>query len=633
MLYTITEIYILQITYHSERDPEKRKADAEASTSSAKCARPYTDFTTASVSTKRRRTAELRSTTSTEELLFATGMSLRSSGANDAANVVDNLTSSPSRASKYRTGVKLAEKPRQAEISSDIALSDVVEGKMTYHSYQVVRLRAKSCGLPLYPSYRHVLEAKKRTYPPNITISETSADVKLQSLLDHTSERILIVQKDVIEALHANTASNMRFIFKWGCDGSSGQSEYKQLFAEENQSDANVFLTSIVPLQLLSVNDDKSEEVIIWKNPRPSSPRYCRPIRLQFLHENVESTLSEMHFVEEQINTLVSFQTVIFRKEIKITYEMAFTMIDGKVCNAVTSTKSTMRCYLCGSTSKEFNNLKLVLTKPVNDANLRFGLSTLHAWIRFFECFLHLGYKLDIKKWQARSVEEKESVSSAKKAIQAGFQKQLGLLVDRPKPGYGNTNDGNSARRFFANSKVSAQILGVDENVINRFHIILQVLASGYDVNIDEFKKYCLDTAELFVEKYPWYPMPTTVHKILIHSAQVIESCLLPIGQLSEEAQEARNKDVKKYRESFSRKCSRTKTMEDVFHWLLVSSDPLITSLRILPQKKFTSSLSSEAIRLLKSKPIPTSQNHDDGDESDISDCSNTSHDVSKYDD
>jgi hypothetical protein len=28
------------------------------------------------------------------------------------------------------------------------------------------------------------------------------------------------------------------------------------------------------------------------------------------------------------------------------------------------------------------------------------------AWIRFFECCLHLSYKLGIKKWQARTTEE-----------------------------------------------------------------------------------------------------------------------------------------------------------------------------------------------------------------------------------
>ena len=40
--------------------------------------------------------------------------------------------------------------------------------------------------------------------------------------------------------------------------------------------------------------------------------------------------------------------------------------------------------------------------------------------------------------------------SPAKKTIQERFRKEIGLLVDVPKPGgSGTTNDGNTARRFF----------------------------------------------------------------------------------------------------------------------------------------------------------------------------------------
>ena len=47
-----------------------------------------------------------------------------------------------------------------------------------------------------------------------------------------------------------------------------------------------------------------------------------------------------------------------------------------------------------------------------------------------------------------------------------------------------------------------------------------------------------------------------------------------------EEAQEARNKKFKKYREDFARKVSRKKTNDDLMRRLLCSSDPLIGSLR-----------------------------------------------------
>jgi len=85
-----------------------------------------------------------------------------------------------------------------------------------------------------------------------------------------------------------------------------------------------------------------------------------------------------------------------------------FMMIDNKVCNAVTDTKSILRCYLCGATSKDFNNINDILQKEITETNLRFEISSLHAWIRLFECCLHLSYRLKIKKWQARRREEKD---------------------------------------------------------------------------------------------------------------------------------------------------------------------------------------------------------------------------------
>jgi hypothetical protein len=49
-------------------------------------------------------------------------------------------------------------------------------------------------------------------------------------------------------------------------------------------------------------------------------------------------------------------------------------------------------------------------------------------------------------------------------------------------------------------------------------------------------------------------PMPTAVHIQLMHGAKIIERAPLPIGQLSEDVQEARNKDIRRYRENFARK-------------------------------------------------------------------------------
>lgn len=97
-------------------------------------------------------------------------------------------------------------------------------------------------------------------------------------------------------------------------------------------------------------------------------------------------------------------------------------MIDGKVCNAVTSTTSAKTCYLCSLTSKSYNNLDQVKQTEVIEDRAKFGLSTLHAWIRMFENLLHLSYKLNIKKWQTRMPNEMALVKEQKKHIQKEFK-------------------------------------------------------------------------------------------------------------------------------------------------------------------------------------------------------------------
>lgn len=61
---------------------------------------------------------------------------------------------------------------------------------------------------------------------------------------------------------------------------------------------------------------------------------------------------------------------------------------------------------------------------------------------------------------------------------------------------------------------------------------------------------------------------------------------ILPIGQLTEEAQEAKNKEYRRFREFNTRKCDRLSTTEDLMHMLLVSSDPLLSSARVKTKKK-----------------------------------------------
>lgn len=91
--------------------------------------------------------------------------------------------------------------------------------------------------------------------------------------------------------------------------------------------------------------------------------------------------------------------------------------------------------------------------------------------------------------------------------------------------------------------------------------------------------------------------MPSSLHKILIHGAQIIRHFWFPIGQLSEEAAEARNKHFRKYRECHARRSNRTYTNEDILHNLLLSSDPYVSHMRGCD--KTHKDLTEEAMSLL----------------------------------
>lgn len=150
--------------------------------------------------------------------------------------------------------------------------------------------------------------------------------------------------------------------------------------------------------------------------------------------ETAKITLSEMEYVQNQIDNL---KPIILNKNdrtIRVSCNMLLTMVDGKAINSLTETKSTQSCYLCGATPKEMNEIDRVRTRVVENDRCQYGLSTLHAWIRFFEYFVHLSYKLDIKKWQVRG-DAAESVKLRKKLVQQKFKIETGLLVDRPRSG------------------------------------------------------------------------------------------------------------------------------------------------------------------------------------------------------
>ena len=183
--------------------------------------------------------------------------------------------------------------------------------------------------------------------------------------------------------------------------------------------------------------------------------------------------------------------------------------------------------------------MNLSTRKTINQETLKFGISPLHAWLRCFECILHIGYRLNVKKWRVVNEIDKTSVANNKKRMQKMFRTKMSLIVDYPKPGgSGNTNDGNTARKVFREPTLFSEITGVDLILISHLATNKGALNSGFKINIQNFTSLCKTTFDRYVSKYKWFYMPVTMHKILVHGPDIIKTLPLPIGVFSEEAQE-----------------------------------------------------------------------------------------------
>ena len=180
------------------------------------------------------------------------------------------------------------------------ALSMFIEAGLSRRQYEIIRNGNKK----FYPCYTVLQKEKTNCYPNSDAYSVTanSAEINLQDLLKHTTSRLLLHLREVVEMLTdcAEDMSTLTLVYKWGCDGSQ-QAQFKQRFENVSDSDANIFQSSCVPVQLTYGSDNTK---LLWQNPIPSSPQYCRPIRIQFIKESTDIITTEIQYIEDKIRSL-----------------------------------------------------------------------------------------------------------------------------------------------------------------------------------------------------------------------------------------------------------------------------------------------------------------------------------------
>lgn len=429
-------------------------------------------------------------------LISACRYAAKKSKEKDLEVVLKELEEGPDKAKKIR---KLMEVQSIVKLSAVQALSFLLSRSFSKEDYVRTRLLVKQQGADIFPPYEKVLAEKQLCRPPekHVLITEIEAKVLLQPLLVHTTERTFELQKDVLlqylsKVDKSCTELETVFIFSYGFDGSSGHSRFNQGYLDTSQTvndDGSLFATTLVPLRWLTSNN-----VVLWNNRSSQSASFARPVSLMYMKESAELILKVKNDLENQINELEAHEIILSGVKIQVHFSLYLTLIDGKVLNIRTDTKSMQTCPICHATPKMFNNLSNKGTSAFipNPLSLQYGISPLHAWIRILELLLHISYRLEFKTWQVRSKQHKIKFAERKAKLQKMFWEDLSLHVDKPKPGgSGTTNNGNTARRAFEDPVKLAELLGLEKQLVINFKIILIALSVQLPIDANLFDELC----------------------------------------------------------------------------------------------------------------------------------------------
>ena len=277
--------------------------------------RPALPFAEKGRRARQKATADLRRSASTPVLVFAAASAVRQEGRRRESHLLEEA-GSPRRGSLLVARATATHEPHAA-YTVDEALALLVDLDLTTAQYHSMRMSAVERGCQLYPAYKKVAKAKAVCLPSQeaISVLPDQAQVDLQSLLDHTAARLLQLQKPVLEGLTDAPPIPLTLYCKWGMDGSSGHSQYKQAGVRH---DDQMFVTTLVPLRLQT-----ERCVVVWNNATPSSTRFCRPIRLQLAKETKDLTELELQRVRSQISDLQPYKT----QSAVIHYDLTMSMV------------------------------------------------------------------------------------------------------------------------------------------------------------------------------------------------------------------------------------------------------------------------------------------------------------------
>lgn len=137
---------------------------------------------------------------------------------------------------------------------------------------------------------------------------------------------------------------HFKFMIKYVADGMFEFNPYKKLFKDSENSYEILFLMSLIPLRLKYLKDLPSP--VFWKNPRPSSPKYCVPIMFEYAEETKSKILLECGNIDKQIKRRKPSKVEIDGFVYFVEHDLIGTIIDDKISQNLTEASSAVYCTI-----------------------------------------------------------------------------------------------------------------------------------------------------------------------------------------------------------------------------------------------------------------------------------------------
>ena len=457
-----------------------------------------------------------------------------------------------------------------------------LKANLSVDKWEIIRESMKSMQVNL-PCYKTISRNRDKVIPP---VNQTGCEVKvnLSDMICNTTQRTLEFLNEENPNLLKSLKSNQLIIeAKCGADGCGNFNELQnKQTMDENVDSSSLYSCGFV---LLSIKTNENE--IIWQNQVPNSCDYVRNLSLSYKSETkktIVDTYSDL--VEETMNFYslpITVGDMFFEILGSDSSTIHFTMYDVKSINAITSymtaspNLSTQSCWVCSKSKSSFFDEDIASTNEnIGRDKLKFGISPLHCQLRVMEWLFNIAIKAQFKQNVSLNSEE---FKSKKAAAQAKFAEKLKLKMFVVRNGYGTTNTGRTARIFFANPCITAEILRVPQHLIADFSSLLNILnkTETTDALRHEFEQKANKVFDFLKnsKKFQRFGLSPTVHRVLTHGKAFLDFFdTTPIGATSEAAIESKHKVIKHIKANNAYQGDLQRNILDIMKRSLFKTDP-----------------------------------------------------------